>query len=138
MKKFAFFLILFGVCLLWQDCTKKESSDSTSEFTNKIELGTGIDPSNYFNLTGIGTTFSSTANIYFRLESKDDMGGSAVKIQVMRSNGILYNAWDYPNPQSYGHILISAFKIAEAGNFTVTGILVNGSKTIASIAVVIN
>lgn len=116
----------------------KKSEDTTSEFTNKIELGTGTDPSNSFNLTGVGTTFSSTANIYFRLESQDDMGGSTVKIQVMRSNGTLYNAWDYPNPQSYGHIMISAFKIAETGNFTVSGILVNGSKTVASIAVVIN
>jgi hypothetical protein len=116
----------------------KKSEDSTSEFSNKIELGTGTDPSNPFILTGVGTTFASTANIYFRLESQDDMGGSKVKIQVNRANGSLYNAWEFPNGQSYGHIMVSSFRIAETGNFIVTGILVTGSKTIASIAVVIN
>jgi hypothetical protein len=128
--------ILFVLAVISSGC--KKSEDSTTEFSNKIELGTGVSTANPFILTGVGTTFASTATIYFRLEAQDDMGGSAVKIQVMRSNGTLYNAWEFPSPQSYGHIMVSSFRIADAGNFTVTGILVNGNKTVASIAVVIN
>jgi hypothetical protein len=128
--------ILFTLSVISSGC--KKSEDSTSEYTNKIELGTGLDPSNSFILTGVGTTFTSTATIYFRLESQDDMAGSKVKIQVMNSNGTLYNDWEYPNPQSYGHIMVSSFRISETGNYTVSGILVTGNKTIASISVVIN
>lgn len=128
--------ILFTLAVISSGC--KKSEDSTSEYNNKIELGTGLDPSNSFILTGVGTTFASTATIYFRLESQDDMAGSIVKIQVMNSDGTLYNAWEYPNPQSYGHIMVSSFRIAETGNYTVSGILVTGNKTIASISVVIN
>ena len=132
------FVLLFALMMVFSACEKSDDSESESEFTNKIELGTGVNQTNPFILTGIGTTFSANATIYFRLESKDDMGGSTVKIQVNKSDGSSYASWNYPAAQSYGHIMVSSFRITDAGSYTVTGILVTGNKTVASINIVIN
>jgi|WetSurMetagenome_2_1015567.scaffolds.fasta_scaffold875832_1 hypothetical protein len=134
MKKILF---LIAIVLISFSC-KKSSDTSTDEFSNKLELGTGTSASNSFVLTGVGTTFTAGSLIYFRLESKDDMAGSNVNMKVMRSNGTDFNTFLFVNPQSYGHIMVSSFAITETGNFMVTGILVNGSKTIASVNIVVN
>ncbi|MCX6242197.1 MAG: hypothetical protein NTX43_10365 [Bacteroidetes bacterium] len=128
MKR-ALFTILSLVFLL--GCSKS-STDSTSEFSNSLTFGTGLNPSNLFQLTGVGTVFQHGSTIYFRLESQDDMGGSTVKIQINKSDGSAYNSFTFTNPQSYGHILLSSFSIPDVGAYTAIGILVTGSKTVAS------
>jgi hypothetical protein len=128
MKKLLF-VILSGLILV--ACSKK-SEDTTSEFSNSLKFGTGLNPSNLFLLTGEGTVFPKLTSIYFRLESQDDMAGSAVKIQVNKSDGSIYNSYTFPSIQSYGHIYLTSFSIPDAGNYTATGILVTGNKTIAT------
>lgn len=121
-------LLLFAILLFSTSCNK--STDSTSsEFSNSLKLGTGF--STTFDLAGEGTTFQHGTNIYFRLESKDDMAGSPVRINV-KGSGVDVN-FDFQNPQSYGHILISAFSVTNSGSYTATGILTTGNKTVASI-----
>ena len=127
MKKI-FILLLLALAVV--SCSKK--SDSTSEFSNNIRLGTGFT-SNYMDLVGVGTSFPVESSIYFRLESADDMGGSAVRIKIDKQDGTPYASNDYANPQSYGHILLSTFSIPTAGSYKATGILVTGLKTVASI-----
>ena len=136
MKKLS---ILILIALVAISCSKKSDSTTSSGYSNKITLGTGLNPSNLFELTGVGTTFSSTSIIYFRLESADDMGGSNIRLQIDYQNGTPYTTVpDYTNLQSYGHIFLSGFSLPDPGNYKVTGILVNGLKTIASVNFVIN
>ena len=127
MKKL-FFPVLIALSVV--SCSKK--SDSTSEYSNNLRLGTGFT-SNYMDLVGIGTSFPVESSIYFRLESADDMGGSAVRIKIDKQDGTAYTSYDYTNPQSYGHIFLSSFSSPAAGNYKATGILVTGLKTVASI-----
>ena len=134
MKKI--FLLLL-VVLAMTSCSKKSEDTSTSSFSNKLELGTGLNPSNLFQLTGVGTTFTLSGSIYFRLESADDMGSSAVRIQIDKQDGTAVATYDYPSIQSYGHIYLSAFSVELPGNYKATGILVNGNKTIASVNFVV-
>jgi hypothetical protein len=49
------------------------------------------------------------------------MGGRAVRLYV--NNGT-YATKDYTNPQSYGHMLLSSFRITDTGSFSVKGLLV--------------
>jgi hypothetical protein len=63
----------------------------------------------------------STGQIWFRLESAEDMAGRAVRLYI---NDGTYAQEDYINPQSYGHILLSSFRITDVGTFTVKGYLV--------------
>jgi hypothetical protein len=100
------------------------SNTNTSEFKNSLTFGTGLGPT-FFDLIGESTTFSvglmgTTGQIWFRLESADDMAGRAVRLYI---NGT-YAQKDYVNPQSYGHILLSSFRITDVGTFTVKGYLV--------------
>jgi hypothetical protein len=91
-----------------------------------------------FTLINEGTAFTrlgANVTIYFRLESAIDMGGSNVTIKVEKeSSGTWsdYNSFTFTNPQSYGHILLSAFSMPDAGSFRATGILATGSVTVAS------
>ena len=134
MKKI-FFLLLITMAVI--SCSKK--SDSTSnEFSNKLTLGTGINPNNLFELTGVGTSFTVSTTIYFRLESADDMGSSAVRLKIDQQDGTPIFTQDYPSLQSYGHIFLSNFTITRAGSYTATGILVTGLKTVASINFTVN
>jgi len=126
MKKIIF--VIIGVLLLFS-C--KKSSD-TSEFSNSLQFGTGLNPNNLFELTGVGTVFAKSTTIYFRLESEEDQGGSSVKIQINKGDGTIYNSFTFPSPQSYGHIFLSSFSIPDAGSYTAYGILVTGNKTVAS------
>jgi hypothetical protein len=121
-------LLVFGLV----GCTK---SPTGSDFSNTLGLGTGLNPANLFQLSGEGTSFTAPASIYFRLESKDDMGGSAVKIAITKMAGSSYVAdtsFTFQNPQSYGHIFLSSFTLSTAGSYQATGVLVTGNKTIAS------
>jgi len=132
MKKL--FFLLF-IALSFVSCSKK--SDTSSEFSNKITLGTGFT-SNYMDLVGVGTSFTVSTSIYFRLESADDMGGSTVRIKIDKQDGTAFNSIDYPSPQSYGHIMLSSFVINTPGSYKATGILVTGMKTVASINFTVN
>jgi hypothetical protein len=134
MKKI-FLLVL--VVLAIASCSKKSDSTTTTGFSNKLELGTGLNPSNLFQLTGVGTTFKLGGTIYFRLESADDMGSSAVRIQIDKQDGTAVATYDYPSIQSYGHIFLSTFSVEVPGNYKATGILLTGNKTIASASFVV-
>lgn len=130
MKKLTGFLLL--IIILAVACDKKDDS-TTDEFSNSLKLGTGMNASN-FTLTGEGTVFPEGSAIYFRLESKDDMAGSPVRITLKKNGTNESENYDYPSVQSYGHIYMSAIAVADPGNYTATGILLTGSKTIASIS----
>lgn len=102
-----------------------------------MTLGTGLNASNPFLLVGEGTSFTGVpATIYFRLESADDMGGSAVNIAIGKNMSGAYLAdttINYPSIQSYGHIFLSAFTLRTIGSYRATGGLATGNKTIASV-----
>jgi hypothetical protein len=136
MKKI--FSLLF-IALVIISCSKK-SDTATSEFSNKLSFGTGMSSTNSFELTGTGTSFATSGFIYFRLESMDDMAGSKVRIKITKQDGTEFESpADFDNPQSYGHIFLSAFQAPTvAGTYTATGILVTGNKTIASVVLTIH
>lgn len=122
--------IIFAILLLAIGCEKDDSPSDT--FSNSLTLGTGLNPSNLFELTGEGTSFPAGSQIYFRLESKEDMAGSPVRINIKAAGSDIDNI-DYPVLQEYGHIYLSSFTAPEPGNYTATGILTTGNKTIATI-----
>ena len=98
---------------------------NNSDFKNSLTFGTGLGGTG-FDLINPGTTFSvaaegTTGAIYFKLESAADMASRAVRIYI---NDGTYGTHDYQNPQSYGHILLSSFRITDTGTFTVKGYLV--------------
>jgi hypothetical protein len=108
-----------------------------SEFSNKLQIGTGLNASNPFELAGQGAMFSGVKplTLTFRLESADDMLGSAVVMDIEKNSGIAYEPYatqTYPNPQSSGHIFLASFSIADAGSYRATGILQKGSKSVGS------
>lgn len=122
--------IIFAILLLATGCEKDDSPSDT--FSNSLTLGTGLNPSNLFELTGEGTSFPAGSLIYFRLESKEDMAGSPVRINIKAAGSDIDNI-DYPVLQEYGHIYLSSFTAPVPGNYTATGILTTGNKTIAMI-----
>jgi hypothetical protein len=132
MKKLTGLLVLI-IILASTACDKKDDSSSTDEFSNSLKLGTGMNASN-FTLTGEGTVFPEGSAIYFRLESKDDMAGSPVRITLKNNGTSVSDNYDYPSLQSYGHIYMSAIAVGTPGSYTATGILTTGNKTIASIS----
>ena len=96
---------------------------SSSGYKNNLTFGTGL-AGNGFQLANENTTFSlamlgTQAQLYFRLESSDDMAGRAVRLYF----DSITNK-DFTNPQSYGHILLSGFSITNAGTYNVQGYLV--------------
>jgi hypothetical protein len=119
LRKALFFLVLvctpiFGAC-----------GSNNSDFKNSLTFGMGIGGTG-FDLIGESTTFSvaylgSTGEIYFKLESAEDMAGRTARLYI---NDGLYDQHDYLNPQSYGHILLSTFRITDTGTFSVKGYLV--------------
>jgi hypothetical protein len=132
MKKLTGLLLL--IIILAVACAKKDDTSSTKdEFSNSLKLGTGMNAAN-FTLTGEGIVFPQQSTIYFRLESKDDMAGSPVEINIsLAGSSTVYGHYDYPSLQSSGHIYMAALVIPGTGNFTATGILTTGNKTIASV-----
>ena len=135
MKKI-FFLLLITLAIV--SCSKKSDNTSTATYSNNLTLGTGLNPNNLFELTGAGTSFTAPAVIYFRLESADDMAGSAVRLKIDQQDGTPISSQDYSNPQSYGHIFLSNFTITRTGSYVATGILVTGLKTVASVNFTVN
>jgi hypothetical protein len=134
-KHLHFAITVFLFALLMLGCTK-DTTTNADQFTDKLTLGSGLNPSNLFQLAGESTSFSGpNATIYWRLESKDDMAGSAVTIRIEKLvNGSYAAAQSFPytNPQSYGHIMLSSFTLSQTGSFRATGILTATSKTVAS------
>ena len=133
-----FLSILTAVLLLslLAGCKKDDASTNSDQFTDNLKLGTGMNASN-FTISGETTSFIGTPNsmIYWRLESKDDMAGSVVSIKIEKIvNGTLTTAQSFPfqNPQSYGHIMLSAFPWSQAGSYRATGILTATSKVVAT------
>lgn len=104
-------------------------------FTDSLTLGMGMNTNN-FTLTGETDTFTGTPQIYFRLESAADMGGSTVELEIeqqLLGGTTPMGTLTFPNPQSYGHILMSSFTHTYGpGNFRVMGILVTGNNTVAT------
>jgi len=117
-------------------CKKDDSGTSSDQFTDNLKLGTGINATT-MTISGETTTFPATANnmIYWRLESKDDMAGSSVSIKIEKNVGGTFSTvqtYPFPNPQSYGHIMLSAFPWSTAGSYRATGILTIGNKVVAT------
>ena len=102
---------------------------SGSSFQDSLRFGTAIG-ANGVELVGESSAFSITAlgttgQIYFRLESAQDMGGRAARLYINYAAGDApYWQKDYPNPQSYGHILLSSFRVTDVGSYTVHAYLV--------------
>jgi hypothetical protein len=129
-KSIQLFIVAFAMLFTFSNCKKDSTS---SEFTNKITLGTGTEATNAFNLTGESSTFyqvGGSALIYFRLESADDMGGSTVILDFETTGGSLINTISRPAVQNYGHIMVSSFNWEwQTGNYTVKAyLLVTGTK----------
>lgn len=127
------FLIIFSI-FAGMSCEKNPASN---EFKNQLTLGTGMSG---FTLIGQGTTFnrgnSGSLQLYWRLESATDMAGSDVTIKIDNiSSGtpVFYVSQPYANKQSYGHIMLSSITISDAGSYRATGILVTGSKQVATV-----
>ena len=129
--------ITAALLLCFSGCKKDDASTNADQFTDRLTLGLGLNSSNLFQLTGETTTFTATSNllIYWRLESKDDMAGSAVTIKIEKSVNGTYTTVQsipYPNPQTYGHIMLSSFPWTQTGSFRASGILTAGTKTVAT------
>ena len=89
-----------------------------SQYTNNLTFGTGIG-GNGFELVNEGTAFTAP-DIWFKLESADDMAGRAVRLLI---NDGTYGTKDYQQAQDYGHYLLSSFRITDAGAFVVKAYL---------------
>lgn len=106
MKKI-FFLLIVATTISLTSCIEK-----TDEFSDQITLGTGVNSTNYFELTGEGSEFQSinqSSIIYFRVESKEDLAGNDILLEFRTLNNGLINSITRENPQDYGHILVSYF-----------------------------
>lgn len=140
-----YFVVGIFVCLFLftSGCKKDESNPVEDEFSNNLIIGTGVDYSK-FAISGEGTSFTKigpSLTLYWRLESKNDMQGSAVKIKIEKQNAGVYAAYtefSYNAAQDYGHIMISSFSLTESGSYKATGILVNGTVNVASKEFTIN
>jgi hypothetical protein len=132
-------LVLFTASLVLLSSCKKDdspSSSSSDSFTNKLTVGTGMNASN-FTLVGESSTIAKTGSvttIYYRLESAADLGGAGVTIKIEKQVGSSYTtylSYPYSNPQNYGHIIMSAFALTDAGSYRATGMITSTSATIA-------
>jgi hypothetical protein len=115
-------------------CKDSQSpSNPSDEFSNELTLGTGMSG---FSLVGETTTFpAAPVQVFYRLESASDMGGSAIEIRVEKKIGGVYQAnqtFPYTNPQNYGHIFLSSFTLSAAGEYRATGIRVSPGTAVAS------
>ncbi len=121
----------------WSSCKKDDAVSSTDQYSNKLTLGTGMNAST-FTLTGEGSVFTRNAGvaaITYRLESAADFGGAGVSIKIEKQSGSSYTAvgtYPYTNPQNYGHIIMSAFNVADVGSYRATGLLTATSGVVAS------
>ena len=104
---------------------------SSSEFSDKITLGTGASG---FTITGESTSFTQVSGsviIYIRIESEEDMAGRTIVLDFETASGSLINTITRPQAQDYGHILLSSFDwLGDKGNFTVNAYLADGTEKI--------
>jgi hypothetical protein len=111
----------------------KNPTKPTDEFTNALTVGTGMSG---FTLVGETTSFSGApVQIYYRLESADDLGGSAIEIRVEKKTGGVYQAgptFSFSNPQNYGHLILSSFTLSTTGEYRATGVKLSTGTAIAS------
>lgn len=132
-------IALLASIVAFTGCKKDDESTSpvADQYTNKLTLGTGMNASN-FTLAGEGTVFTrsgGSAMIYYRLESAADYGGAGISIRIEKQSGSSYTTvgtYPYANPQNYGHIIMSAFAVTDAGSYRATGLLTATSATVAS------
>lgn len=115
---------------------KDDASTNTDQYTDKLTLGTGLNSSIHFQLAGETTSFTGiNLNIFWRLESKDDVAGSTVTFKIEELASGTYTTVQtlpYSNPYSYGHIMLSSFPWSQTGSFRATGMLTLPNKTVAS------
>ena len=83
-------------------CTKEDTNNDT--WKNQLTFGTGLNSTNFFQLTGEGTLFAP-GNVYFRLESKTTYDGYSVKFVVLR-NGSTYSTEIFSNKEIVVHYII--------------------------------
>ena len=101
------------------------SNTSDNSYKDSLTFGTGIG-GNGFDLVGEGTTCSigimgTEGTIYFKLESAADMEHAL----VVFTSTMVPMAWRTTRSlQSYGHYLLSTFRMTDTGTFTVKGYLV--------------
>ena len=138
MKVIKSVFVLFLLVVIISGCKKNDSTTNpTSEFSNKLQIGTGADYA-HFAIAGETAAFTRSglyANIYWRLESANDMGGSNVNMKVEKLVGSSYIAdtvFAFTAAQSYGHIMMSSIALQHTGSFKMTGILVTGNVSVAT------
>jgi hypothetical protein len=85
-----------------------------TQFSDKLIFVLGLSASNLLQLAAETTRFTTTPNllISWRLQTEDDKAGPAVTIKIGKSVNGSYTAVQsipYPDPRSYGHIMLSSF-----------------------------
>lgn len=118
-----------ALCFL-AGCSKDADKD---EWTNKLTFGSGQNPSNLFELTGEGTTFSTVpGTVVFKLESKTAYDGYSVKF-VVKKDGASYNTYTFStNPKPTGHLFLTGFTFNLAGQYAVDAYLSGTSETLVA------
>ncbi|MBN1180766.1 MAG: hypothetical protein JXB49_00665 [Bacteroidales bacterium] len=124
MKKI-FFMMIALAYFVFTGCEKDSGDD---EWSNKIELGTGIQG---FDLTGVGSKFTQYTTIWFRLESKTDMTGKTVKTRIEQMSGSpIIDDIIVSYPIAEKHILVSTFNVAIKGSYKISAYFDdNGTET---------
>jgi hypothetical protein len=113
-------LLLLGVGLFGVAC-----GGGGDSFKDSLTFGTAIGGTG-FDLVGESNTFSLATDgpdIWFRLESAQDIKDRFVRLYIY-SGSYPYAQKDYIPPQNYGHILLSSFRVTDAGSYTVKSYLV--------------
>ncbi|MFH1812532.1 MAG: hypothetical protein ABIJ09_27615 [Pseudomonadota bacterium] len=102
----------------------------STEFCDDLRFGTGLGGTG-FDLLGETNSFSvasmATTSIFFRLESAADFDSRFVRLYIYSgsgSNSAPYWQNDFVPGQSYGHILLSTFRITDQGSYEVRAYLV--------------
>lgn len=119
MKSFLRSLVLGLACL--GSLSLSACGSGGDQYTNRLTFGTAIGQGgDMFTLVNEGTTFT-TPDIWYKLESAEDMGGRTVRLYI---NEGTYATKDYPAAQDYGHYQLSSFRITDPGTYTVKAFLV--------------
>jgi len=128
MKKL-FYLLMLGVAT-FNACTKEEKKD---DWTNKLTFGSGQNTSNYFELTGEGTTFSTVpGTVVFKLESKTAYDGYSIKFVVLK-DGTTHGTYSFiTNPKPTGHLFLTGFTFNLPGQYSVSAYIVGASETLVA------
>lgn len=135
-----YFLSIF--CISFFACKKDDSSVNTSNYVNKIELGTGTSPSDPMILVGISNSFTTSQRLYFRLECIDEIQNSPIIIEIEKITGGIpsnYATIEYPANPNSAHVYLSSFNpISVKGNYKIYGKIKALGKAVASLEFSIN